>query len=402
MATQTTKLGLIKPSYNEAADIDVINENMDIIDTAFNKQDGSINTHLTNKSNPHEVTKSQVGLGNVNNTADANKNVLSATKLTTARKINGVNFDGTQDITTPNARKYTLSGYFVDHYDFVIPMHELDNTIIDANFYFQGDIYLKRMNTLTGLHNKISIVSSKNHNTTTPIFSMNITNSNNKVAFSVVKYTHNGKTWCGLLVSPTASCYALGTFIGETTTNWTDNVIQCINTYDKRTKQVLNAEVYNSIEVQGDPRTNEFIGALKAGKFEGDLDGSNINVSSATMGNAYITGDYLNFENDGGELDGIFTINGYTTMGHMKVQLSNIEKSNGIGTFTNAYGATTESAVMVMRSNQTTAGLNWHVVNAWCSADNTIKMIFQDSNGASTTPTSGAVSIWWSVERGGV
>lgn len=44
------------------------------------------------------LTKSDVGLGNVDNTADSNKNVLSATKLTTARKIDGISFDGTADI----------------------------------------------------------------------------------------------------------------------------------------------------------------------------------------------------------------------------------------------------------------------------------------------------------------
>ena len=45
------------------------------------------------------VTKADVGLGSVDNTADASKNVLSATKLTTARTINGVSFDGTGNIT---------------------------------------------------------------------------------------------------------------------------------------------------------------------------------------------------------------------------------------------------------------------------------------------------------------
>lgn len=44
------------------------------------------------------LTKSDVGLGNVDNTADANKNVLSATKLTTARTIDGISFDGTANI----------------------------------------------------------------------------------------------------------------------------------------------------------------------------------------------------------------------------------------------------------------------------------------------------------------
>lgn len=37
-----------------------------------------VNNHIANKSNPHSVTKAQVGLGNVNNTSDANKPVSTA------------------------------------------------------------------------------------------------------------------------------------------------------------------------------------------------------------------------------------------------------------------------------------------------------------------------------------
>ena len=47
------------------------------------------------------VTKSDIGLGNVDNTADSIKSVASAAKLTTARTINGVSFDGTKNITIP-------------------------------------------------------------------------------------------------------------------------------------------------------------------------------------------------------------------------------------------------------------------------------------------------------------
>lgn len=54
------------------------------------------------------LSKSKVGLSNVDNTADSTKNVLSASKLTTARSINGVAFNGTYDITitaNPTATK---------------------------------------------------------------------------------------------------------------------------------------------------------------------------------------------------------------------------------------------------------------------------------------------------------
>ena len=44
------------------------------------------------------LAKGDVGLGNVDNTADSSKEVLSATKLKTARNIDGVSFNGTTNI----------------------------------------------------------------------------------------------------------------------------------------------------------------------------------------------------------------------------------------------------------------------------------------------------------------
>lgn len=77
------------PSYTVASSLAALVSG-EILQTAFGKIAKAVNdlmSHLANKSNPHAVTKTQVGLGNVNNTADSAKNVLSATKLTTARTI---------------------------------------------------------------------------------------------------------------------------------------------------------------------------------------------------------------------------------------------------------------------------------------------------------------------------
>lgn len=41
---------------------------------------GNYDTHIANKNNPHEVTKTQVGLGNVDNTSDNDKPISSATQ----------------------------------------------------------------------------------------------------------------------------------------------------------------------------------------------------------------------------------------------------------------------------------------------------------------------------------
>ena len=46
-----------------------------------------------------KLTKASVGLDNVDNTADANKEVLSATKLKTARTLWGQSFDGTANVS---------------------------------------------------------------------------------------------------------------------------------------------------------------------------------------------------------------------------------------------------------------------------------------------------------------
>lgn len=48
----------------------------------------SYDSHIANKSNPHAVTKSQVGLGNVDNTSDANKPISTATSTALNLKAN--------------------------------------------------------------------------------------------------------------------------------------------------------------------------------------------------------------------------------------------------------------------------------------------------------------------------
>lgn len=113
----TTNYGLRKPEGTDPVDVQDFNDNADIIDSELKKRptstgnassmtneftptDSLVNlvsgeeqktlfgkiskaiasliSHLSNKSNPHGVTKAQVGLGSVDNTADANKPVSTA------------------------------------------------------------------------------------------------------------------------------------------------------------------------------------------------------------------------------------------------------------------------------------------------------------------------------------
>lgn len=65
----------------------------------------TINNHIANKSNPHAVTKAQVGLGNVNNTSDADKPISYATQVALDTKqatITGAATTITSDNLTAN------------------------------------------------------------------------------------------------------------------------------------------------------------------------------------------------------------------------------------------------------------------------------------------------------------
>lgn len=56
-------------------------------------------TSVAGKTGDVTLTKSDVGLGNVDNTADANKVVASAAKLTTAVNVEGIMFDGSAAVS---------------------------------------------------------------------------------------------------------------------------------------------------------------------------------------------------------------------------------------------------------------------------------------------------------------
>lgn len=65
-SSDKTKLDGLKDQASITSDIDAVQTNLE--------------THINNKFNPHEVTKDQVGLGNVDNTSDANKPISTATQ----------------------------------------------------------------------------------------------------------------------------------------------------------------------------------------------------------------------------------------------------------------------------------------------------------------------------------
>jgi hypothetical protein len=58
-----------------------------------------IDTHIASTSNPHSVTKTQVGLGNVDNTSDANKPISTATQAALDGKANTSHSHAVADVS---------------------------------------------------------------------------------------------------------------------------------------------------------------------------------------------------------------------------------------------------------------------------------------------------------------
>ena len=60
------------------------------LNTNWSNTNSNLTAHTSNKSNPHGVTAAQIGLGNVNNTADSAKSVKYATSSGSAGSVTGV------------------------------------------------------------------------------------------------------------------------------------------------------------------------------------------------------------------------------------------------------------------------------------------------------------------------
>ena len=84
-SSDKTKLNGLKDQAGITSDINAVQTNL--------------KTHINNKSNPHKVTKDQVGLGNVDNTSDANKPISNATQTA---------LNGKFSATDGNALKQTI------------------------------------------------------------------------------------------------------------------------------------------------------------------------------------------------------------------------------------------------------------------------------------------------------
>lgn len=78
----------------------------------------SLNNHIKDYTNPHKVTKTQVGLSNVDNTSDANKPISLATQKALDNKVGVVDGKGlsTNDFTTAYKNKLDNIAEYANNY----------------------------------------------------------------------------------------------------------------------------------------------------------------------------------------------------------------------------------------------------------------------------------------------
>lgn len=124
------------PTYTAATSLSALTsgEKMSVAFGKIAKAISSLISHLANTSNPHSVTKEQVGLGNVDNTADSAKTVKSAgtctgnaataTKLAATKKITltgdvtgSVDFDGSGDVSMTATIADDSHNHVIDNVD---------------------------------------------------------------------------------------------------------------------------------------------------------------------------------------------------------------------------------------------------------------------------------------------
>lgn len=141
-AADKTKLNGLKDQASITADIDAVQTNLE--------------THINNKTNPHEVTKAQVGLGNVDNTADTDKPISTATQTALDAKFS---------LTEGNSLKTTADS-LPDRIIAYIPGSSIDATGETVSIT-EGTQYVNKSNGVYGSLKQSTVTKTLTAATTT-------------------------------------------------------------------------------------------------------------------------------------------------------------------------------------------------------------------------------------------
>ncbi len=212
--------------------------NKSYVDLSSKGVKDSLDNHIADKANPHQVTKEQVGLGNVDNTADVDKPVSNATK---SAIITATNDMATKDYVNQKDnlkadKATTLSGYGI------------------ADAYNKNETYSKtEINTSLSSKASVNYVDSKDGDLTT------LKTVNKTTLVQAVNEVYDSS-------KGVVDLYAKNIAAGAGVNGWTDLLIA---TENGRTQRDKNNELKSIVDFGGvgDGVTNNtqaFINAFKA------------------------------------------------------------------------------------------------------------------------------------------
>ena len=163
------------PTYTQATSLSTLTsgEKLSVSMGKIMKAITDLISHLANKSNPHDVTASQVGLGNVNNTADSDKPVSTAQqvaldgKVPTTRKVNNkalsadITLSATDVGAIPVAFTSTSTSTTDDDLDNIInnafnAMADNTTRIIKVNFSMQHEFFVSGTSAIITIYRSAS------------------------------------------------------------------------------------------------------------------------------------------------------------------------------------------------------------------------------------------------------
>lgn len=213
------------------ATIDKVKEDLE---QSIGEGSETLTSHIANKSNPHEVTKEQVGLGNVDNTADTDKPVSDATQALIDSTKNELNSSISSHVENKdNPHDVTKAQVGLDQVD---NTSDLNKPVSTAQ---QEAINTAKEEINQVLTSHTSNTSNPHNVTKEQIGLSNVTND------SQVKRVEMG------VASGVATLGEDGKVPASQLPSYVDDVIDCYATYDKSDTGILsNIKLYTDSEHQ--------------------------------------------------------------------------------------------------------------------------------------------------------
>ena len=187
-----------------------------------------LNAHTSNTSNPHKVTKAQIGLGNVDNTSDKNKPISTLQRQGLNKSLYNLGaFD------TISGKVITRKTGYINNNN--ITSYGINGDYPSSTAYITGDF-------LTRINNVNNIKSNKN------IYLNNLTTDN--ISFNKIDGTFNSQEALDQFISELEIQY-------ETKTSYTEEMIenQPLITLDSQGSQWLRDEWEKGINLYSGEKT---------------------------------------------------------------------------------------------------------------------------------------------------